>query len=87
MGVGVGFICNLLVVTLWTRAFLLIAPNRRWLIGPVTFGYGNLHCAFLYFYDPFACLSFSEGYGYLGWLVFLDFWRNLDLLCRCSGAY
>jgi len=50
MGVGVDFICILLVVTLWTRAFLLIAPSQRGQpIGGTPRGYGDLHVAFLVF--------------------------------------
>ena len=40
-------------------------------IGAIPFGYRDNHIALLYFYDPFAYFSSSEGCGYFGWLVFL----------------
>jgi len=48
MGVGVGFICILLVVTLWTRAFLLISPSRRGQPIGAHLGYGDLVAFFVF---------------------------------------
>lgn len=83
MGVGVGYICILLVLTLWTRAFLLIArAEGRRPIGANLSDTGTLMLLFLYFYDLFA-FFLRWGCGYFGWLLFLASGGLLLLLFRC----